>query len=536
MAYRVLLLLILVSLEARAENGDVLWSVDMGEPIFASPTLGRDGTIYIGSNASTLMAFRANESEAVPMWTYTANDWIDATAAIGEDGTIYVGTYDSTLVALDPDTGQSKWVTTLGESEGQFGVVQASPAITSEGLIVVSTSAGFLHGISPSGEEAWFFEIGADTRSSPAVDVDDRILFGADNGNVYCLNDSGEQQWTFSVDGAGEEASRVYGSPALDDAGNVYIGSGNGSLYSLTAEGQLRWKFDTPEAVDVCPAIDSENIVYFASRNGSLYAVDQSGLELWSRFLGDIFYSSPIIDANGFVYIAYFAGAGVSKVVAFAPGGQEVWETQIDAVIDSSPALTVDGHLLVGAFDGKLYALESGAPLGYTQPWPRFRRDTRSRGRVIETPLPEIIDGPRSLAVNERGAASFTVQTLDGSEQAVWRRNGEIVEAENQQAMHFSDTTMESVALYDVIVSNERGEVRSDVFFLSLFDFTEEAVSFTHPVNEGFNISSSSDLTLWSVDDEGVSKVVGPASGLETSSITLDVNSPAAFVRLNLER
>ena len=92
----------------------------------------------------------------------------------------------------------------------------------------------------------------------------------------------------------------------------------------------------------------------------------------WASFLGDIFFSSPVIDANGFVYVVYYAGSGLSKVVAFAPGGQEIWETEIEAVIDSSPVLTVDGHLLVGAFDGKLYALECGASLGYSQPWPRF--------------------------------------------------------------------------------------------------------------------------------------------------------------------
>lgn len=536
MAYRVLLLLLLMGIELRAENGDVLWSVDMGEPIFASPTLGRDGTIYLGSNASMLTAYRANDSEVIPLWSYTANDWIDATAALGEDGTIYVGTYDSTLVAIDPDTGQAKWETTLGESEGQFGVVQASPGITSAGLIVVSTSAGFVHGVLPSGEEEWFFEIGAETRSSPAIDRNDRIYFGADDGNVYCINDSGERQWTFSVDGAGAEESRIYSSPALDEAGNVYIGSGNGSLYALTAEGQLRWKFDTPEAVDVCPAIDSDNTVYFASRNGSVYAVDQTGTELWASFLGDIFFSSPVIDANGFVYVVYYAGSGLSKVVAFAPGGQEIWETEIEAVIDSSPVLTVDGHLLVGAFDGKLYALECGASLGYSQPWPRFRRDTRGRGRFIETPMPEIVGGPRSQAVRGGGAASFTVETQDNSDQAIWRRSGDVLEVGKQLTMNLSGVTLEEVSLYDVIVSNERGEVLSDHFFLSLFDFAEKTGSFIHPVNEAFNISSSTDLGTWSLIDEGVSRVAGPTSGVETSSFVLDLDSSAAFVRLNLEQ
>ena len=93
-----------------------------------------------------------------------------------------------------------------------------------------------------------------------------------------------------------------------------------------------------------------------------------------------------------------------------------------------------------------------------------------------------------------------------------------------------------SVSLYDVIVSNERGEVLSDHFFLSFFDFAEKTGSFIHPVNQAFNISSSADLGTWSLIDEGVSRVAGPTSGVETSSFVLDLDSSAAFVRLNLEQ
>ncbi|MDB4808941.1 hypothetical protein OAG85_03330 [Verrucomicrobiales bacterium] len=132
--------------------------------------------------------------------------------------------------------------------------------------------------------------------------------------------------------------------------------------------------------------------------------------------------------------------------------------------------------------------------------------------------------------------ASFTVETQDNSDQAIWRRSGDVLEVGKQLTMNLSGVTLEEVSLYDVIVSNERGEVLSDHFFLSLFDFAEKTGSFIHPVNEAFNISSSTDLGTWSLIDEGVSRVAGPTSGVETSSFVLDLDSSAAFVRLNLEQ
>ena len=115
-----------VDVSVEAAIGDILWTFDTGAPVFASPTLGRDGSIFVGSNANTFSALTPTDSDPRLRWIYQADDWIDATAAIGDDGTVYVGTYNSTFVALEPDTGEVRWEIQVGASEGQFGVIQAS--------------------------------------------------------------------------------------------------------------------------------------------------------------------------------------------------------------------------------------------------------------------------------------------------------------------------------------------------------------------------------------------------------------------------
>lgn len=525
--------------------GDILWTFDTGAPVFASPTLGRDGTIYLGSNAATCTALTPTSGDPVVKWTYMADDWIDATVALAEDGTLYVGTYNSTLAALDPETGQAKWEIPLGDEEGLLGIVQSSPGITSDGLIVVSTSTGVIHGIFPSGEEDWFYEFGADTRSSPAIDLEDRIYFGADDGLLRCLNASGELQWDFPVDGAGEDASRIYSSPSIDGEGNIYFGAGNGYLYSLDRNGEFRWKFETPEAVDVSPAIDEDNNVYFASRNGSIYCVNAEGEECWSKFLGDIFFSSPIIDANGFVYITYFAGQGISFVVAFAPGGEEVWQTQIDAVIDSSLVLTVDGHLLVGAFDGRLYAIESGGPLQYSAPWARFRRDTRGRGRVIEGPLPELGGEIKPLALAQGAVGLLEIDDVAGGERFAWRRRGETVAVTEEGKLAVGPMTSGDVDIYDVIISNLVGEVLSPTTVLvQLEGLRWEQPGETgglmleviHPVDDRFTVDRSGNLIDWSQADLPLPSLEDlPPELRRTTIILTDNDDNSGYVRLGWE-
>ena len=530
----------------QASPGDIIGTFVTGGPIYASPTLSPDGTIHVGSNDSKCYAINSTANGLQQKWVYTADDWIDSTAAIGPDGNLYVATYNSTLVALDPSTGSELWTVSVGEQEGAFGVIQSSPAIADDGTIIITTTAGFTHAIDPSGDQLWSFEMGSESQSSPAIDANGNIYFGASDGKLYCLNSLGEMQWAYAVDDPATDTSRLYSSPAIDSDGHIYIGSGNGNLYSITSIGTLRWKYQTVEAVDSSPAIDQDNQIYFGSRNGSIYCVDQGGILIWSSFLGDIFYSSPVIDANGFLYVTYFGGQGRTFVTAFAPGGAEVWQTQIDAVVDSSLTIAPDGTLYVGAFDGIVYAIEgSGSPLDYSSPWPRFRKDTRSRGRVIQGSLPTIVTPPTATIVMEGKSAEFFVETTKANtNNYYWRRNGELIEGNDRPRLGLSTPTKEAIAVYDVIISNNFGETLSPLTYLSLYstptyDFAsgifQFSTQFTYPESTALGnvlVTHSTDLLNWS--SEGVI-VEALASGNGSTDIRASIRTLAPFGFLRLE-
>ena len=66
----------------------------------ASPAIGADGKIYVGSKDSIFYAFESNGSVA---WEYFAGEPITSSAALGQDGTIYFGDENGTLHAVNPD-------------------------------------------------------------------------------------------------------------------------------------------------------------------------------------------------------------------------------------------------------------------------------------------------------------------------------------------------------------------------------------------------------------------------------------------------
>ena len=529
-----------------AAPGDILGSFTAGGPIYASPTLSPDGTIYLGANDAKCYAITPASDGLRQKWSYAADEWIDSTAAIGPDGTIYFTTYNSTLVAVDPTSDSEKWTTTVGAEDNALGVIRSSPATGADENILVTTNAGFIHAFNSSGDQQWSFEMGAESRSSPAIDASGNVYFGAADGKLYCLNSSGQMQWVYAVDDAGTDTSRLYSSPAIDGEGHIYVGSGNGFLYSLTAAGTLRWKYETPEAVDSSPAIDQSNRVYFGSRNGSIYCLDQSGNLEWSAFLGDVFYSSPVIDANGYLYATYFGGQGTSFVIAFAPGGVEAWQTQIDAIIDSSIAIAPDGTLYVGGFDRNVYAIEgSGSGLGYESAWPRFRKDSRSRGRVREGALPSIGTALQPVLAPQGGKAEFSIDASGSGEMSYhWRRNGMLIEGNDLSSLLISEVSGDAVGIYDLILSNGFGEVLTKPVYLAnytppVYHIEKESFEFTtqirHPQSAELGpirIEYSADLLNWSQADVDTETVSLEGGIVDIKATIITSNFSAGFLRL----
>ncbi|MBU62756.1 MAG: hypothetical protein CMI26_09660, partial [Opitutae bacterium] len=58
---------------------DLVWSQPTGGAIYSSPTIGSDGTVYVGSGDDNLYAFYPDGGVK---WTYQAGEWVDSTPAI----------------------------------------------------------------------------------------------------------------------------------------------------------------------------------------------------------------------------------------------------------------------------------------------------------------------------------------------------------------------------------------------------------------------------------------------------------------------
>jgi PQQ-like domain len=77
------------------------WSFTTGRRVGSSPTVGADGTIYVGSNDDSLYAINPDGTQR---WRYTTKSDVRSSPAIGDDGVIYFGSYDKRLYAVTQGT------------------------------------------------------------------------------------------------------------------------------------------------------------------------------------------------------------------------------------------------------------------------------------------------------------------------------------------------------------------------------------------------------------------------------------------------
>ncbi|HTY01377.1 MAG TPA: T9SS type A sorting domain-containing protein [Bacteroidota bacterium] len=179
--------------------GNVKWrTYDMGGT--AAPVIGGDGTIYsaIGgygvvtdtSNAPRLLAIRPDGTRK---WAVETQLWCEASPSIGADGTLYIGTTHHPLDvpgwfhAISPE-GQIKWTydtapDVKNDSASQVNPpdIYDSPVIDANGLIYFGNEAGRFYAMNPDGTVAWLDLVTSQKYGSPAI---------ANDGTIYIPSDT----------------------------------------------------------------------------------------------------------------------------------------------------------------------------------------------------------------------------------------------------------------------------------------------------------------------------------------------------------
>ncbi|MEW5921521.1 MAG: PQQ-binding-like beta-propeller repeat protein [Bacillota bacterium] len=248
----------------------------------SSPAIWRDGTIYAGLYVYPFRYLYALKPAGGTAWSYRTGDIVDgsladlaagrelrkepvySSPAVGGDGTVYIGSYDGYLYAITPQvlhgSGTLRW------RFATTGKIRSSPAIAPDGTVYIGSDDKYLYAVGSDGLRQWRYETGGAIHSSPALGIDGSIYFGSEDGYIYALSAKGTLQWRYKT------GDKVMSSPALGRDGTIYIGSDDGFLYALAPAGNLKWRYDCRDKVQASPAITAEGSVVVGSLDGRLYA------------------------------------------------------------------------------------------------------------------------------------------------------------------------------------------------------------------------------------------------------------------------
>lgn len=445
-------LVALVSGTLTGADSTLKWAFFTQGVIYASPSIGADGTVCVGSQSRRIWAINPDGSLK---WRYPdtlipATDWFDASPAIAADGTVYAPNFDGRLYAID-SRGTLKWTYAIPS------YFISSPAIATDGTIYVGGGDGMLHALRPDGTLAWSFATGDWVDSSPAIASDGTIYFGSWDNRLYALRPDGSLKWSF------ETGNAIQSSPAIGPDGTVYAGSADMKLYAVGPDGVLRWTYATGDSVDASPVVGPDGTVYFGSADGTFHAVNPDGTPAWPApyDAGQGLFGGAVIRADGSILF----GGSDRALHVLNPDGSLKWKYQTGDAVDSAPALAPDGTIYFGSYDGKLYALSGNAESTAVSSWPRFRADARLQGRVLADPAlraPAITAPPLAQSVAFGDPVTFSVQ-VDGTQPLTyaWIKDGVVIAGASSPTFYIAAADSGSAGIYQVRVSNAVGEATS---------------------------------------------------------------------------
>jgi outer membrane protein assembly factor BamB len=286
------------------------------------------------------------------------------------------------------------------------GAIEAMPALTPEGDVLVASLSGKVARLTPAGAVVWTADLGERIYASPLV-LHDAALLGSDARRVVALAlGTGKTRWQLDVDGEADTAPaeapdgsivlaagrvlyglhasgavrfrlklprKIYASPAIADDGTIYVGAQDHRLYAVTPQGTVRWSRDLGGDVDCAPAIGDDGTVYAGSDAGQVVAFDAQGGERWRAAVGGFVRGGLTVSRGGAVLAGTYGPA--PRVVALdGATGAERWSHGIQGTgaaefgIHGAPLEDLEGNLFFGAQDDAVRALDPGGRLLWTFP------------------------------------------------------------------------------------------------------------------------------------------------------------------------
>jgi outer membrane protein assembly factor BamB len=191
--------------QAGRNEGSVRWTFDFGQHLGPTPLVTASvpppGANAVGSGASP---------------------------TVGPDGTIYLGANNSNFYAIGPD-GNLKW---LYEAEREVAGIWSAAALSADGgMLFFGANKGGIYALNArDGSLRWQFQVPGSIYSSPALDSDGRLYSGSTAGRVVALeSESGRTVVDYDA------GAPIWTAPAIRPDGSLVVGDLKGRVILLGA-------------------------------------------------------------------------------------------------------------------------------------------------------------------------------------------------------------------------------------------------------------------------------------------------------------
>lgn len=226
-----------------------------------------DGKIYACNIQGELYCVDADDGQII--WSVELGDWVYGSSPSISDGRVFIGTLNDDLICLDALTGNIIW-----SFEADY-YVSSSPII-SQNQVYFSTGDGMLYCLDfQSGNLEWTYDSDDKTVNDPSVS-NDKVIFGCENGKIFCLDLTGDLVWSYT------STSSIGCTPSIL-ANNVVFHSSNTVICLDLDTGVEKWVYASPDPFLYSIAQEGDDI-YIASKS-KIYCLNSKDGTLVSEFI-----------------------------------------------------------------------------------------------------------------------------------------------------------------------------------------------------------------------------------------------------------
>ena len=239
--------------------GKQVWApAHVGEPLgWAAPVCDAEGNTFISAYYGGLI--RVDPRGKMTKRPYFRSRRKFDSGGVIHSGILYIGSEDGYIFAiqLDPRRGKNIW-NHAAEQGYTGGYVNSSPAVTEDGVLVVTARDETLYGFAPSGAAIWATRMPGMMLASPVIDPYGHIYVGV----TQAQRGQEPRGFLVSVDGNSHKirwqyqaAGPVESTPVVGDDETVYFGDDSGTIHAVDTRGNAKWTTKVEAAVRSAGAI-----------------------------------------------------------------------------------------------------------------------------------------------------------------------------------------------------------------------------------------------------------------------------------------